>query len=233
MSLPPTSRRQSTASPPPVCRVRPRSARRSGRSTTARCGRSTNWSARDFASMPAWRRSRSSAVSTTAAIRTRRETAAGPIVEVPPLVADRFGQVMPLGWGWGLRMSSPRRVLRGDRRGQRRWPSRGADGPSVGARSGSSASASSPQATIRALLPAGGVRGASERNRECRAVFDAGGNGSMRTFCLTRLSSLAIALLPLLGTVASGQPVEYADSDCRRRRGSLSKTRSISRACSR
>ena len=40
-----------------------------------------------------------------------RQTAAGPIVEVPPLVADRFGQVMPLGWGWGLRMSSPRRVL--------------------------------------------------------------------------------------------------------------------------
>ena len=41
-----------------------------------------------------------------------RDTAAGPIVELPPLVADRFGQVMPLGWGWGLRMSSPRRVLR-------------------------------------------------------------------------------------------------------------------------
>jgi len=31
---------------------------------------------------------------------------------VPPLVADRFRQVLPLGWGWGLRMSSPRRVLR-------------------------------------------------------------------------------------------------------------------------
>jgi polysaccharide deacetylase family protein (PEP-CTERM system associated) len=42
----------------------------------------------------------------------RRDTTAGTIVEVPPLVADRFGQVMPLGWGWGLRMSSPRRVLR-------------------------------------------------------------------------------------------------------------------------
>jgi peptidoglycan-N-acetylglucosamine deacetylase len=41
----------------------------------------------------------------------RRETAAGTIVETPPLVADRFGQVMPLGWGWGLRMSSPRQVL--------------------------------------------------------------------------------------------------------------------------
>ena len=41
-----------------------------------------------------------------------RQTAAGPITEVPPLVADRFGQVMPMGWGWGLRMSSPRRVLR-------------------------------------------------------------------------------------------------------------------------
>lgn len=41
-----------------------------------------------------------------------RETPAGPIVEVPPLVADRFGQVMPIGWGWGLRMSAPSRVLK-------------------------------------------------------------------------------------------------------------------------
>jgi polysaccharide deacetylase family protein (PEP-CTERM system associated) len=40
-----------------------------------------------------------------------RPTRAGCILEVPPLVADRFGQVMPLGWGWGLRMSSPQRVL--------------------------------------------------------------------------------------------------------------------------
>lgn len=40
-----------------------------------------------------------------------RSTSYGPIVEVPPLVADRFGHVMPLGWGWGLRMSSPRQVL--------------------------------------------------------------------------------------------------------------------------
>jgi peptidoglycan-N-acetylglucosamine deacetylase len=41
-----------------------------------------------------------------------RTTAAGPILEVPPLVVDRFGQALPLGWGWALRMSSPRRVLR-------------------------------------------------------------------------------------------------------------------------
>ena len=41
-----------------------------------------------------------------------RATASGPILEVPPLVVDRFGQVMPLGWGWGLRMSSPSRVLK-------------------------------------------------------------------------------------------------------------------------
>jgi polysaccharide deacetylase family protein (PEP-CTERM system associated) len=41
-----------------------------------------------------------------------RHTASGNIIEVPPLVADRFGQSMPLGWGWGLRMSSPGRVLR-------------------------------------------------------------------------------------------------------------------------
>jgi polysaccharide deacetylase family protein (PEP-CTERM system associated) len=42
----------------------------------------------------------------------RRHTPAGAIIEVPPLVVDRFGQAMPMGWGWGLRMSSPRRVLR-------------------------------------------------------------------------------------------------------------------------
>jgi polysaccharide deacetylase family protein (PEP-CTERM system associated) len=40
-----------------------------------------------------------------------RATLAGPIVEVPPLVADRFGHVMPLGWGWGLRLAQPRRVI--------------------------------------------------------------------------------------------------------------------------
>ncbi len=42
----------------------------------------------------------------------RRDTPSGSLLEVPPLVADRFGQVMPMGWGWGLRMSSPRRVLK-------------------------------------------------------------------------------------------------------------------------
>ena len=66
-----------------------------------------------------------------------RATPYGPILEVPPLVVDRLGQpvsvalagrvvrrrgqigvvdrmgqVMPIGWGWGLRMSSPWRVLR-------------------------------------------------------------------------------------------------------------------------
>jgi peptidoglycan-N-acetylglucosamine deacetylase len=41
-----------------------------------------------------------------------RLTEAGGILELPPLVADRFGHVIPLGWGWGLRMSSPASVLR-------------------------------------------------------------------------------------------------------------------------
>jgi len=41
-----------------------------------------------------------------------RSTRLGPIVEVPPLVADRFGHVIPMGWGWGLRMSPPARVLK-------------------------------------------------------------------------------------------------------------------------
>jgi polysaccharide deacetylase family protein (PEP-CTERM system associated) len=41
-----------------------------------------------------------------------RTTAAGPLAEVPPLVTDRFGQVMPIGWGWALRSSTPAAVLR-------------------------------------------------------------------------------------------------------------------------
>jgi len=40
-----------------------------------------------------------------------RATAAGPIREVPPLVARRAGQQIPFGGGWGLRMSAPARVL--------------------------------------------------------------------------------------------------------------------------
>lgn len=40
-----------------------------------------------------------------------RPTPSGDILEVPPFVADRFGHVMPMGWGWGLRMTAPERVL--------------------------------------------------------------------------------------------------------------------------
>jgi peptidoglycan-N-acetylglucosamine deacetylase len=40
-----------------------------------------------------------------------RATADGTLVEVPPFVVDRWGQAVPIGWGWALRMSRPRRVL--------------------------------------------------------------------------------------------------------------------------
>ena len=40
------------------------------------------------------------------------ETTHGPILEVPPAVARRFGVHTPFGGGWGLRMSSPARILR-------------------------------------------------------------------------------------------------------------------------
>ena len=42
----------------------------------------------------------------------RRETACGPLLEVPPMVGRRFGQQYPLGGGWGLRMSRPATILR-------------------------------------------------------------------------------------------------------------------------
>ena len=42
----------------------------------------------------------------------RRSTRCGELLEFPPLVARRMGQNIPLGGGWGLRMSSPRTVCR-------------------------------------------------------------------------------------------------------------------------
>jgi peptidoglycan-N-acetylglucosamine deacetylase len=40
-----------------------------------------------------------------------RQTAHGDLIEFPPLVDRRFGQNMPLGVGWGLRMTAPSRIL--------------------------------------------------------------------------------------------------------------------------
>jgi polysaccharide deacetylase family protein (PEP-CTERM system associated) len=41
-----------------------------------------------------------------------RSTSCGDVLEFPPLVDRRFGQNMPLGLGWGLRMTAPGRVIR-------------------------------------------------------------------------------------------------------------------------
>jgi polysaccharide deacetylase family protein (PEP-CTERM system associated) len=41
-----------------------------------------------------------------------RPTSHGTLLEFPPLVDKRFGHNMPLGLGWGLRMTAPARVLR-------------------------------------------------------------------------------------------------------------------------
>ena len=40
-----------------------------------------------------------------------RPTLCGDVLEFPPLVDRRFGQNMPLGLGWGLRMTAPGRVI--------------------------------------------------------------------------------------------------------------------------
>jgi polysaccharide deacetylase family protein (PEP-CTERM system associated) len=42
----------------------------------------------------------------------RRDTAAGSLLEFPPMVGRRLGQRFPLGGGWGLRMSRPATVLK-------------------------------------------------------------------------------------------------------------------------
>jgi len=41
-----------------------------------------------------------------------RPTSSGTIAEFPPFVVQRFGQAIPMGWGWGFRMSSPSQVLK-------------------------------------------------------------------------------------------------------------------------
>jgi polysaccharide deacetylase family protein (PEP-CTERM system associated) len=40
-----------------------------------------------------------------------RSTGVGDLLEFPPLVGRRFGQNLPLGGGWGLRMTAPARVI--------------------------------------------------------------------------------------------------------------------------
>jgi hypothetical protein len=40
-----------------------------------------------------------------------RQTQHGALIECPPAVERRFGQHVPFGGGWGLRMSRPSRVL--------------------------------------------------------------------------------------------------------------------------
>jgi polysaccharide deacetylase family protein (PEP-CTERM system associated) len=42
----------------------------------------------------------------------RRQTRHGSILEIPPMVRARFGQNVPFGGGWGLRMARPAAVLR-------------------------------------------------------------------------------------------------------------------------
>lgn len=42
----------------------------------------------------------------------RRETAHGVVMEVPPAIRRRFGQHVPFGGGWGLRLARPAEVLR-------------------------------------------------------------------------------------------------------------------------
>ena len=48
-----------------------------------------------------------------------RATSAGELTEFPPLVGRRLGQNIPLGGGWGLRMSAPTDVLRAIERSNR------------------------------------------------------------------------------------------------------------------
>jgi polysaccharide deacetylase family protein (PEP-CTERM system associated) len=50
----------------------------------------------------------------------RRETPGGSLLEIPPMVGRRFGQHIPLGGGWGLRMSRPATVIREIARRNRR-----------------------------------------------------------------------------------------------------------------
>jgi hypothetical protein len=50
----------------------------------------------------------------------RRDTSHGPILEIPPMVRTRFGQNVPFGGGWGLRMARPSTVLREVERRNRR-----------------------------------------------------------------------------------------------------------------
>ena len=98
----------STRSLPPARRRCARSARPSGRSTSDRCGRSRCWRPKASRSMRAWRRSSWSGTSAIRAIRTRARRRPGRSSRCRRSSSIGSDRSMPLGWGWGLRMSSPR-----------------------------------------------------------------------------------------------------------------------------
>ena len=130
------------ADAPPARRRARCSARRNGRSTTGRSGRSSCWSRKASRSTRAWRRcSMVGGVDVSAASARpadRRRARSSRCRRSSPIDSVRS---MPLGWGWGLRMSSPRAGAAGDRGGEPRGRAGRADGASLGDRSGPAARA--------------------------------------------------------------------------------------------
>ena len=103
-----------------------------------------------------------------------RNTPAGPITEMPPLVADRFGQVMPMGWGWGLRMSSPGRVLRTIAAGQSCGPAGHPDGASLGTRPEPAEGAPAAATTVRPLFSPARISHAAPRRAARNGFWPSG-----------------------------------------------------------
>ena len=142
-----------------------------------------------------------------------RHTTAGAVVEAPPLVADRFGQTMPMGWGWGLRMSSPDRILRTIEASNCSRIQRRAHGASMGARSRSAADAPAGRAAFRALLPAERFRRAPPRSSGSRQLRSHRAPRSFIAMTHAAVRSAISGLLLLSAIAANTLPAAAAQAD--------------------
>ena len=129
------------------------SARLSGPSTSARCGRSTSSRSRDSGRTRAWRRSGWSATPRTRAILTSGTTSHGPIARGAAARGRsiRAGHADGMGMGTAHELAATRAAR--DRGREPRRPARSADRASVGDRSRSAARPAAGRPALRALLP--------------------------------------------------------------------------------
>ncbi len=130
-----------------------------------------------------------------------RTTRAGSLVECPPMVSRRWGQNVPGGGGWGLRMQAPAAALGELERRAHIGQTSILVGPSMGDRRRPAEDPVALEPVVRALLPPGWLPREARRDSRRRLLRNA---GDTRRQGRTRMIPRTAAVLGLLGMMGSG-----------------------------